>query len=99
MKEKLKKYIVSSADWEFEIDDLDQYSAAISALIFAYSKFGDKLLLSTVIMVNYKSDHKSGIIHNSEFYASSEILREIGLYKLSKNFIKFTENIYEIKNT
>lgn len=99
MKYELENYIVSSADWELEVDDLDQHSAALSALVFAFSKFGSKLLLSTVIMVNPKSDHALGIIHNSEFYASSEILEGIGLSNLSKGFIEFTNNVYEFKNT
>ena len=97
MKNELVNYIVSSADWELEIDDLDEHSAAVSALVFAFNKFGDRLLLSTVIMVNPKPDHDLGIIQNSEFYASSEILKEVGLPQLSKSFVEFTRNVYETK--
>jgi hypothetical protein len=97
MKEKIKKYIVSSADWELEIDDLDEKSAAISAVIFALNKFGKDLLMSTVIMVNNKENHLNEEIVFAEFFASHKIFKEIGLDSLSKHFLEISQKINENK--
>jgi len=98
MKEKIESYIVSSANWEFEIDDLDSRSAAQSGLFFAFGKFNKDLLLSTVIMVNDKSNHINGCIQSADFYASYDILNDLGLDSISKDFLEFTKTINEVKN-
>lgn len=98
MKKEIKDYIVSSADWEFEIDDFDSYSAARSALVFAFNKFGEDLLLSTTIMVNSKFGYLNDRIDDLDFFATHEILKDLGLTNLSKNFLELTNNIYELKN-
>lgn len=98
MKEKIESYIVSSANWEFEIDELDPRSAARSGLFFAFGKFNKDLLLSTVIMVNGKSNHINGCIQGADFYASHDILNDLGLESTSKDFLEFTKTINEFKN-
>ena len=98
MKKEIKDYIVSSADWEFEIDDVNPHTAARSGLIFAFGRFGKDLLLSTTIMVNTKSGYINDNIENACFYSTHSLLMDLGLYKLSKGFLEFTKNIYELKN-
>jgi hypothetical protein len=97
MKEKIKNYIVSSADWELEVDDISEESAAISAVIFAFNKFGKRLLMSTVIMVNRKERHLNDEIIFAEFFATHKILKDIGLKSMSENFKELSNNINENK--
>ena len=99
MKEKVKSYIVSSANWEFEIDDINFKSAAISAAILAFSKFGKNLLMSTVVMVSSKEDNLNNELEDTEFFPTSKILREIGQYKMSEGFIEYNKIVNEIKSS
>lgn len=98
MKQVVKEYIVSSADWEFEIDERNPKSAAISASLFAFKKFKDKLLMSTVIMVVEKDKSNKSILDRTDFFATHEILGDIGLESMSNNFLEFTNYLHESKS-
>ena len=86
MKNKIKKYIVSSADWELMIDEQTSRSAAISAIIMAFRKYGKKLLMSTTIMVRSPEDHMVDEVVNADFFATHDILGDLGMNKLSQSF-------------
>lgn len=83
MKEIVNKFRVSSADWEIEIDDTDEKSAASSALMFLLNKLGGNLLLSTTIMVNKSYSNIHDVV-NANFFLTTSILKEIGLTDLSR---------------
>lgn len=95
MNNKIKKYIVSSADWSFEVDDFNAKDAAVSGLLFAYRKFRKDLLLSTVLMVNEKKFHKKNEVYFADFFPSYKILNEIGMHKEAKNFLEFVNSKHE----
>lgn len=99
MKEIVKTYIVSSANWDIEVDHVDKKSAALSALLMAFGKFGNSLLMSTTVMVNEKKFFLKKDLQNSDFFATFNLLNEIGLTKMSKSFKDFTELLNEIKST
>ena len=99
MRNKLKNYTVSSADWEIDVDELDHKSAAISAMIFAFNKFGKNLLLSTTIMVNTKDDFINNEIIESEFFATHKILNELGLNQMAKTLLQITKQQNEAKHS
>lgn len=98
MKEKIKNYVVSSANWDILVDAESARSAAISATIFAFQKYGDKLLMSTIIMVNEEEYFHKKSFNDINFFASHEILRDVGLDDLSFNFLELTKNIHETKS-
>jgi hypothetical protein len=83
MKKIVKNFRVSSADWEVEVDDINEKSAAVSALILLLNKLGGNLLLSTTIMVN-ESYHNINDVMNANFFSTSSILRKIGHLELSE---------------
>jgi hypothetical protein len=93
MNKEVKNYIVSSANWEFEVDDINPSSAVLSGVLIAFRKFGDRLLLSTTIMVNSKQDFLNQEIINASFFPTHKILKQIGLNQISKGFLKFTNEI------
>ena len=93
MNKEVKNYIVSSANWEFEVDDINPSSAVLSGVLIAFRKFGDRLLLSTTIMVNSKQDFLNQEIINARFFPTYKILKQIGLNQISKGFLKFTNEI------
>ena len=97
MNKEIKNYVVSSADWEFEVDDPNPSSAVLSGILMAFSKFGDRLLLSTTIVVNLKEDFLNNEIVNASFFPTHKILKELGLNEISKGFLKFTNEITNIK--
>jgi len=86
MKNKIKQYVVSSADWELVIDGDNPKSAAISAIIMAFKKFGKKLLMSTTIMVRSQKDHILDIVIDADFFATHSIFEELGMHDLAKGF-------------
>jgi hypothetical protein len=92
MNTNIKNYIVSSADWEFEVDDTNPKRAVMSALLLAFNKFKNKLKVSTVIMVNDKYFNDLDLVEEAEFYPTYEILNSIGLNQLSKQFEIFTKH-------
>ena len=98
MKRKIKNYVVSCANWEFDVDDFDPKSAAISSMILAFKSFGENLLISTTIMVTNKDDFSNGIMHNSDFFLCSSILKELGFEDLSISLNQYTESLNEFKN-
>ena len=98
MNQKVKSYIVSSADWEFEVDELDDESAVNTATFLAFGKSGNKLMLSTVIMVNSKDDHLNDNISQANFFPTYKILKNIGLDKLSRSFQELTLSLNEFKS-
>lgn len=99
MKEnQVKSFIVSSADWEIEVDDMNAQSAAISAVIFNYSKYKYDFMMSTTIMVNTKDGDINNHLDDAEFFASDFIFSMIGLNKISNEFKKFIETSNEIKH-
>ena len=84
MKKVIKKFRVSSADWEIEVDDTDARSAASSALLFLLNKLGGKLLLSTTIMVNKNYCNIDDVI-NANFFSTTSVLSDIGELDLSQS--------------
>ena len=94
-KKELKNYIVSSADWELEVDECDPLSAASTATFFKFGEKGKSLLLSTVIMVNTKQGHINNSVAHADFFATSKILKSIGLEELGKAFKLITKSINE----
>jgi len=98
IKNKLKSYIVSSADWEYEVDELDSESAAISAVILAFKNQSRNTCFSTVIMVNKKKHHINKEIIKSKFFPVSTVLEKLGMSFLAKQFKQYNSSINEIKN-
>ena len=99
MKENIvKSFIVSSADWEMEVDEMNAQSAAISAVIFNYSKNKNNFMMSTTIMVNSKDGDINNHLDDAEFFATDLIFSMIGLDKISKEFKKFIKTSNEIKH-
>lgn len=97
MNKEIKNYVVSSADWEIEVDDQSPSSAVMSGILMAFNKFGNKLLLSTTIVVNPKKDFLNNEIVNASFFPSHLILKELGLNKISNGFLQFTNEITSTK--
>jgi hypothetical protein len=89
--EKVKNFRVSSADWSFLIDSINPKDAAVSAMLMAYSKYGDKLLLSTTIMI--KEFKKSTKIKedNITFIGTHDVLKQLGMEELSDIFFKISK--------
>jgi hypothetical protein len=98
MNQFIKSYIISSADWEMEIDDLNSESAAISGVIAAANKFGKNLLMSTVVMANPKSEHGGDSVYNADFFSSCSIFEKMGLSGISESLNEFMVNSNEFKN-
>tara|TARA_B100002019_G_C20875979_1_gene406328 strand:- start:153 stop:440 length:288 start_codon:yes stop_codon:yes gene_type:complete len=82
---KIQNYIISSANWDIEVDGDDCKSAAQSGVIMAMKNYGKKLLMSTVVMVRLKND-KPNDFSNAEFFASHEIFNDIGYHSLAEEF-------------
>ena len=66
-------------------------SAAVSALLMALGKFGDRLLLSTTIMVRPEESYIKDSLVGADFFATRIILSKLGLNKLSRSFQEFEE--------
>jgi len=96
---KLKSYVVSSADWDIEVDANDPKSAALSGLMYQFHKFRTNLLVSTTIMVNEKNYFINKNIMESDFFATHKIFKEIGMDVIASNFLEFTELQNEIKSS
>lgn len=94
----IKNYVVSSADWDIPVDAEDSRSAAISAVILAFKKYNKKLLMSTTIMVNEEKQFRKKSLNSVDFFATHDILNELGLEDMSNNFLELTKNINEIKS-
>jgi len=95
MKSNIKLFKVSSANWEIEIDELSEKCAAICAVISAFSKYGDNLLMSTTIMVSDLEDS----LENTSFFGTHEIFYELGMNRIADCFLNvsnFSKN--EIKS-
>lgn len=89
---KIKEYIISSANWNITIDAESPKSAAISGLIWAISRYNEKLLMSTIIMVKDKlSDQED--FSNDNFFLSHEIFNEIGQNFISEQFETLNNHI------
>ena len=99
MSKKIKSYIVSSANWEFEIDDIDSESAALSGLVMAMGEFKDKLLISTVVMSNPKVNHEHNNISHADFYSSESIFDKLGFKDISRHLKEFLKQSNELKHT
>jgi hypothetical protein len=97
MKEIINNYIVSSAGWEINIDAENSRSAAISATILAFKIYNKSLLMSTIVMVNSESAGADSL-DDVEFFATYEILGDLGLDKMSRDFLELTNSINEIKS-
>lgn len=78
MKTKIKKFTVSCSGWEVEVKANDASSAVNAGLSKAFKIFGDKLLLSTTIMVQQISNFKT------YFFCSLKVLNEIGLNHIAE---------------
>ena len=89
MKNEIRYFKVSSADWDFLIDSPSRKDAALSALLMAFCKYGKDILLSTTIMI--KEIKKSTKDNNTSFVGTHEVLREIGLKDLSNTFMKISQ--------
>jgi len=95
MNNKIKSYVVSSANWEIEVDSESPMSAAISAMLIAFRNFKKNLMVSTVVMVNTKNGHLNNDLQNSDFFATFNILDKIGEHDLSKNLMEYMNLKYE----
>lgn len=98
MNKKIKSYIVSSANWEIEVDEIHSSSAALSALIFAFKRYNKKLLLSTTIMVNEKNNHLNNNISDADFFATHKVLSDLGFDSMAESLLQITKRINETKN-
>ena len=87
---KLKNFRVSSADWSFLIDSVNEKEAAVSALLMAHSQYGDDLLLSTTIMVKRFQKSNKNKQDNITFIGTHEILDKLGMKSLSDIFFKIS---------
>jgi hypothetical protein len=83
MKSNIKLFKVSSADWEVEVDGISEKCAAVCALISAFNKYGNNLLMSTTIMV---SDLENNL-ENTSFFGTHEIFYELGMNKIADCFL------------
>jgi len=91
MKNPTNTFFVSSANWELAVDHTNHEDAAVSAIIMALKKFGENLLMSTVIMVCDEEAQISNDITKAEFFATHEIFKKIGLNSLSHSFQEYCE--------
>ena len=98
MNKPLSTFIVSSADWSLEIDEYSSHSAVISAVIMAFKKFGDRLLMSTTIMSIDEESHMLDRVENADFYATEKIFKDLGFLELSSSFKKISNEISESKH-
>jgi len=78
MKIQIKKFIVSCSGWEVEVKANSAGSAVSVGLSKAFKIFGEKLLLSTTIMVKEMSNLKT------YFFCSLKVLNEIGLSHIAQ---------------
>lgn len=78
MQNQIKNYTVNCADWEFVIDNQNPKSAAIEALILAFSRYKSNLKVSTTIMVTDIQKKNS-----QSFFGTHDILMSIGLNELA----------------
>lgn len=99
MNNEVKEYIVSSADWSFEIDDVNPRDAAISGILFAMKAYSKNLLMSTVIMVNEKKFHTKNKVYFADFFSTYEILKDIGMPKEANEFLNFYKQKNEAEYT
>lgn len=99
MKEKIENYVVSSADWEFDVDDRNPIDACTSGLLMAFKMYGNQLMISTTIMVSPKNSYLNNEVMDSEFFSSVSILENLGLIDISNELKKYEKNIHEIKST
>lgn len=99
MKNKVENYVVSSADWEFDIDDRNPIDACTSGLLMAFKMYGDKLMISTTIMVSPKNSYLNNEVIDSEFFSSVSILEDLGLIDIASELKKYEQTIHEIKST
>lgn len=94
MNNEVKEYIVSSADWSFQIDDVNPRDAAIAGTLFAMKSYSKNLLMSTVIMVNERKFHNKDQVCFADFFSTYEMLKDIGMPKEANEFLNF----YKQKN-
>ena len=90
-----KSYIVSSADWEIEVDEENGEEASASALTYALLNYGNRLSMSTVMMAIPKKDHIRNRVSSAEFFASSEIFGKLGMTETANHFIEFKNHLNE----
>ena len=84
-----QNYLVSSADWEVSVDHTNPYSAAIDGVACALNRFGKSTLISTVVMVSKDKSKPQINFNDSDFFASSDIFRDLGCEKTSKALEEF----------
>lgn len=94
-----ENYIVSSADWEIEVDEENGEEASASALTYALLKYGNRLSMSTVMMAIPKGDHIKNRVSNAEFFSSSEIFSKLGMTETAEHFMEFKNNLNESQST
>jgi len=90
MKNNPQKFTVTSAGWEIEVDDINPRSAALSAMIMAFKKYRDSLLLSTTIMVSPTENFNSKNMKGVSFFASHDILFSMGINNLAQGLLSLT---------
>jgi hypothetical protein len=94
-KNQLKNFIVSSADWEIEVDDTSHKSAAISALLLMLARKGKNFMISLNIIVNDKDLQTNEDYSSCSFFHSYEIFNEIGMSDMANEFLKISKHINE----
>lgn len=99
MKEKVENYVVSSANWEFDIDDRSPTDACMSGLLMAFKTYGNELMISTTIMVSPKNSYLNNDFIDSEFFSSISILEDLGIIDIANELKKYEQTIHEIKST
>jgi len=78
---------------------LNSQDAAVSALLLAFSKFKQKLLMSTTIMVTPKYEHINSSLDKTDFFATHIVLDSLGLSEMSNQFKNYIDIQSEIKYT
>lgn len=89
-----KKYIVSSAGWEYIVAAFSPDDAATKAFEKAYSEFGQNLNVSSVIKVLCFSDLEQDVETEQyiDFCYTPEIMSNAGFHDSATSFNNIIEN-------
>jgi|TARA_A200000159_G_C7223101_1_gene296982 hypothetical protein len=89
-----KKYIVSSASWEYLVEGSSSDDVATKAFEKAYSEFGQSLDVSSVIKVLCFSDLEQDVETEQyiDFCYTPEIMSNAGFHDSATSFNNIIEN-------
>lgn len=90
MNDLINEYKINCADWEFMIDSNNPKSAAIESILLAFSRYKEKLNLSTTIMVQ-KIEKESKKKNKSFFFGTHSILRDLGMNEIANTLRVISE--------